>query len=218
MNSNKMNSKMQTLITHFKACPIVPVLTIDDASLAAPLAQSLLKAGLTTAEITLRTPQALAAITAMKKAAPNLSIGAGTIISENDVDACIKAGADFLVTPAMSSRLLPAIKSVTCPVFPGVATASEALEMYENGFNYVKFFPAEANGGVAAIKSLSAPLPQITFMPTGGINGQTAPDYLALANVIAVGGSWMIDKDALANQDFDKITKTAKLAVNALSK
>ncbi len=211
-----MNANFSNLINGFKACPIVPVLTIADIKSAAPLAKALSAAGLTTAEITLRTPQALDAITAMKEAAPELFIGAGTILSPKDLDAAIAAGSDFIVTPAVSSKLLPAIKACPLPVFPGVATPSEALEMYDNGFEYVKFFPAETNGGVPALKSMASPLPQITFMPTGGINSQSAPNYLALPNVIAVGGSWMVDKQALINGDWDTITTVAKAAVNAL--
>ncbi len=211
-----MNASFLNLISGFKACPIVPVLTIGDIKNAAPLAKALSAAGLTTAEITLRTPQALDAITAMKEAAPELFVGAGTILTPKDLDAAIAAGSDFIVTPAVSTKLLPAIKACPLPVFPGVATPSEALEMYDNGFEYVKFFPAESNGGVPALKSMASPLPQITFMPTGGINSQSAPNYLALPNVIAVGGSWMIDKQALISGDWDTITAVAKAAVDAL--
>ncbi len=211
-----MNNNFSNLIRAFKACPIVPVLTIDNIQSAAPLAKALSKSGLTTAEITLRTPQALDAIAAMKAAAPKLFIGAGTILSSDDLDAALDAGSDFIVTPAVSSKLLPAIKTCPVPVFPGVATPSEALEMYDNGFEYVKFFPAESNGGIPALKSMAGPLPQITFMPTGGINEQSAPDYLALPNVIAVGGSWMVDKQAVAEGNWDKIISVAKAAVNSI--
>ena len=211
-----MNNNFSNLIRAFKACPIVPVLTIDNIQSAAPLAKALSKSGLTTAEITLRTPQALDAIAAMKAAAPKLFIGAGTILSPDDLDAALDAGSDFIVTPAVSSKLLPAIKACPVPVFPGAATPSEALEMYDNGFEYVKFFPAESNGGTPALKSMAGPLPQITFMPTGGINEQSAPDYLALPNVIAVGGSWMVDKQAVAEGNWDKIISVAKAAVNSI--
>ena len=211
-----MTDNFERLISALKACPIVPVLTIDNLQSAAPLASALANAGLTTAEITLRTPHALAAISAMKAAAPELFIGAGTILSSKDLDAALEAGSDFIVTPAVSTKLLPAIKACSKPVFPGAATPSEALELYDQGFEYVKFFPAESNGGVPALKSMAGPLPQITFMPTGGINGTSAPNYLALPNVIAVGGSWMVDKQALISGDFDKIQASARQAVAAL--
>ncbi len=211
-----MTDDFSKLVSALKACPIVPVLTIDDAQSAAPLAKALSAAGLTTAEITLRTPAALGAIRAMKDAAPDLFIGAGTILSRKDLGAALKAGSDFIVTPAVGTKLLAAIKACAKPVFPGAATPSEALELYEQGFAYVKFFPAESNGGIPALKSMAGPLPQITFMPTGGINGQSAPNYLALPNVIAVGGSWMVDKTALAAGDFKKIEASARQAVNDL--
>ena len=211
-----MTFDFASLISGFKACPIVPVLTIKDVNSAAPLAKALSAAGLTTAEITLRTPAALVAISAMKTAAPELFIGAGTILSPKDLDAALAAGSDFIVTPAVSTKLLSAIKASPKPVFPGVATPSEALEMYEHGFEYVKFFPAESNGGVPALKSMAGPLPQITFMPTGGINGESAPNYLALSNVIAVGGSWMVDKQALNTGDFEAIEASARRAIAAL--
>lgn len=199
----------KSVFAALNACPIVPVLTMHDAGLAATLATTLWDAGITTAEITLRTPEALASIRAMKAAAPKLCVGAGTILSAKDLDAALEAGSDFIVTPAVSSKLLPAIKAIDVPVFPGVATPSEALEMYDNGFEYVKFFPAESNGGVPALKSMSGPLPQIKFMPTGGINGKTAPNYLALPNVVAVGGSWMVDQKAVSSEDWASVKATA---------
>ena len=176
-----MTDNFAKLISALKACPIVPVLTIDNLQSAAPLARALAGAGLTTAEITLRTPHALAAISAMKAAAPELFIGAGTILSSKDLNAALEAGSDFIVTPAVSTKLLPAIKACSKPVFPGTATPSEALELYDQGFKYVKFFPAESNGGIPALKSMAGPLPQITFMPTGGINGQSAPKLFGSA-------------------------------------
>lgn len=211
-----MHNNFSKLIGALQSCPIVPVLTIDTIQSAAPLAKALNASGLTTAEITLRTAQALEAIAVMKAAAPKLFIGAGTILTPDDLEAALDAGSDFIVTPAVSRKLLPALKTCPVPVFPGVATPSEALEMYDNGFEYVKFFPAEANGGVPALKSMASPLPQITFMPTGGINGRSALDYLTLPNVIAVGGSWMVDKKAVAAGDWDKIISVAKSAINSI--
>lgn len=203
-------------MTALDACPLVPVLTIHDASTAGALATALLESGLTVAEVTMRTPAALDAITEMKKAAPGLIVGAGTILSAQDLNAALAAGSDFIVTPATSEKLLPALQQCSIPVFPGVATPSEALTLYDHGFTYLKFFPAESNGGVKALKSMAPPLPMIKFMPTGGINGNSAPDYLALANVVAVGGSWMVDQSAMDNHDFLAVTEAAKKAVSAI--
>lgn len=211
------HAKHDMVFSALNSCPIVPVITIDSIDDAAQLATAFWDAGISTAEITLRTPNAVACITAMKKSVPALCIGAGTILSADDLDRALAAGSDFIVTPAVSSKLLPALKSCTLPVFPGAATASEALELYDQGFAHVKFFPAEANGGVKALKSIGAPMPHIKFMPTGGINGDSAPSYLALPNVIAVGGSWMVDKSAIAKQDWGQVKETAAQARQAIS-
>lgn len=213
-----MTPDNSALLAASKACPIVPVLTIHDVKDAGPLAKALAAGGLTIAEITLRTEAGLAAISEMKSACPDMLVGAGTVLSQQDVAATIQAGSDFLVTPAVSSRLLPALKASIVPVLPGTATPSEALELYEEGFEILKFFPAETNGGVGALKSMAAPMPNLKFMPTGGINAGSIASYLALPNVVAAGGSWMVSKDALARKDWDAVTKAAAEAVAAISK
>jgi 2-dehydro-3-deoxyphosphogluconate aldolase/(4S)-4-hydroxy-2-oxoglutarate aldolase len=171
--------------------PIVPVLTVTSVEHAAPLAATLLAGGLRSAEVTLRTPVALEVITEMKNAAPDLLVGAGTIVSEGDVDAALKAGADFLVSPGAGPELLKALAYHDGVILPGVATASEAMTRFEEGYGVQKFFPAEAAGGANFLKSLAGPLPHIDFMPTGGVKPHNAMDYLNLPNVIAAGGTWI---------------------------
>ena len=207
---------MEHFLAAIKRCPLVPVLTIESARSAGDLAKTLLDAGLTVAEVTLRTNEALAAIELMKRDVPDLLVGAGTILSPADIRTTLDAGSDFLVTPASTPNLRAALKKVSVPVFPGVATPSEALAAFEDGFTYQKFFPAESNGGVKALKSIGAPIPQIKFMPTGGINGNSVQDYLSCANVIAVGGSWMVNKAAINNGDWKALEAHAKAAIEAI--
>lgn len=185
--------------------PIVPVLTVKAVEHAAPLAEALWRGGLRSAEVTLRTPVALDVIKAMKAAVPDLIVGAGTICSEGDVDAALKAGADFLVSPGAGPELLKALVQHNGVVLPGVATASEAMARFEEGFGVLKFFPAEAAGGAPFLKSLAGPLPHIDFMPTGGVKPHNAGDYLALPNVIAAGGTWLASADEMAAGAWDKI-------------
>ncbi|MEM6556491.1 MAG: bifunctional 4-hydroxy-2-oxoglutarate aldolase/2-dehydro-3-deoxy-phosphogluconate aldolase [Pseudomonadota bacterium] len=171
--------------------PIVPVLTVPKVEHAAPLATALLSGGLKSAEVTMRTPVALEVITEMKAAAPDLVVGAGTICSEGDVDAALKAGADFLVSPGAGPDLLKALAYHDGVILPGVSTASEAMARFEQGYGVQKFFPAEAAGGANFLKSLAGPLPHIDFMPTGGVKPHNAMDYLSLPNVLAAGGTWI---------------------------
>lgn len=171
--------------------PVVPVLTVPSVEFAAPLASVLMKGGLRSAEVTLRTSVALEVIAEMKNAEPDLIVGAGTIISEGDVDAALKAGADFLVSPGAGPELIKALAYHDGVILPGVSTASEAMARFEEGYGVQKFFPAEAAGGANFLKSLAGPLPHIDFMPTGGVKPHNARDYLTLPNVIAAGGTWI---------------------------
>ena len=204
-------------MTAFRAAiekaPIVPVLTVYEADHAEPLAEALAKGGLTAVEVTLRTPAALDVIRIMGEAQPDLLVGAGTIISEGDVDAALKAGSDFLVTPGTSPLLLDALGNHDGVILPGVSTTSEAMARFDEGYGVMKFFPAEAAGGANFLKSLSGPLPHMDFMPTGGITPQNAGDYLSLPKVIAVGGSWLATKDEMAKGDWAAIVEKAKDAV-----
>ena len=185
--------------------PIVPVLTVNAVEHAAPLAAAVIAGGLRSAEVTLRTPAALDVITAMKDAEPDLIVGAGTICTEGDVDQALKAGADFLVSPGTSPDLLKALAYHDGVILPGVATASEAMTRFEEGYGVLKFFPAEASGGANFLKSLAGPLPHIDFMPTGGVKPHNAHDYLSLPNVIAAGGTWIASPAEMEAGDWQGI-------------
>lgn len=209
-----MTSSLGPLLRAAAKAPIVPVLVIESADHAAQLARALLDGGLTIAEVTLRTPAALRSIEAMKAAAPHLLVGAGTVLSADDVRQALDAGADFLVSPGMSPGLLEGMGNHRSLMIPGVATASEAMSRHEEGFELLKLFPANVAGGVPALKALAAPLPHLKFMPTGGIGASDAGDYLALANVVAVGGSWIATKEDVAEKRWSEISAKARKALN----
>ena len=194
---------------------IVPVLTVDKADRAVPLARALAAGGLDVMEITLRTAAALDAIEAIAQSDVDCIIGAGTILSEGDVDAACEAGAAFLVTPGTPPSLVPALKAFDGVVIPGISTASEAMALCEAGFDLLKFFPAEAAGGAPFLKALAGPLPNITFMPTGGIRPDRMADYLALPNVTAVGGSWIAPASDLKSGNWTAIERRAREAYTA---
>ncbi|MEQ3745726.1 MAG: bifunctional 4-hydroxy-2-oxoglutarate aldolase/2-dehydro-3-deoxy-phosphogluconate aldolase [Henriciella sp.] len=193
--------------------PIVPVLTVEAVEHAAPLAAALVAGGLKSAEVTLRTPVALEVIREMKQAEPSLLVGAGTICSEGDVDAALKAGSDFLVSPGAGPDLLKALAYHDGVILPGVSTASEAMARFEEGYGVLKFFPAEAAGGANFVKSLGGPLPHIDFMPTGGIKQHNVRDYLTLPNVIAAGGTWIASPAEMAAGDWAGIEAKVHEAV-----
>lgn len=192
--------------------PVIPVLTIKDAAVAVPLARALVAGGLPVIEVTLRTPAALDAIRAIAREVPEAVVGAGTITRVEDIQAATAAGSRFLVSPGTPAALAEALAEVPVPVLPGCATVTEAMALAACGFTALKFFPAEPSGGAAFLKSLSGPLPGLVFCPTGGIDVAKAPTYLALANIGAVGGSWIVPDDALASGDFARITALARAA------
>jgi 2-dehydro-3-deoxyphosphogluconate aldolase / (4S)-4-hydroxy-2-oxoglutarate aldolase len=189
--------------------PVVPVLTIDRLDDAVPLARALVAGGLTVLEVTLRTEVALDAVKTLIDQVPQATIGIGTITAEPDVRLALASGARFLVTPGTPPRLAAALRQSPLPVLPGCGTVSEAMELAAQGFSVLKFFPAKAAGGVGFLKAIAAPLPTIKFCPTGGIDQRNAGAYLALTNVIAVGGSWVAPKDAIERGDFARIEKLA---------
>lgn len=198
-----------------KVAPVVPVMVVERLEDAVPLAQALYNGGLKVLEITLRTPVALDAIRAMVDALPeDAVIGAGTIITPEDLDNAVKAGSKFLVSPGTTPALIEAAKYSAVPLLPGIATPSEAMNLLTQGFTHLKFFPAESAGGVSMVKSIGGPLPQITFCPTGGIDLAKAPSYLALPNVACVGGTWMAPKNLIAEQRWDEIEKLAREAAS----
>lgn len=192
--------------------PVVPVVVVDDPSDAVPLARALVAGGLPAIEVTLRTPAALEAIGAIADAVPDAVVGAGTVITPEQVTRAVEAGAGFLVSPGWTDLLLEAMRASGVPYLPGVSTTSEVVALLERGVREMKFFPAEAAGGTAYLKSLNGPLPQARFCPTGGIGPATAPDYLALPNVGCVGGSWMLPADAIAARDWERVEALAREA------
>ncbi len=180
-----------------RAAPVIPVLVVSDVAHARPLAQALVAGGLPALEVTLRTPAALDAIREMAQVRGGI-VGAGTLLTPADVQAAKDAGATFGVSPGATDRLLDACEEAGLPLLPGAATATEAMRLLERGYSVQKFFPAEANGGAPALKSLAAPLPQIRFCPTGGVSPGNAADYLSLPNTLCVGGSWVAPNDMVA--------------------
>ncbi|MCW2639876.1 MAG: keto-deoxy-phosphogluconate aldolase [Dactylosporangium sp.] len=189
--------------------PVIPVVVLDDADRAVPLAQALLGGGIPIIEITLRTPAALAAITAIAEHVPDMIVGAGTITSPTHVDKAIAAGAQFLVSPGTTETLLDAMADTGVPYLPGIATVSEALRVLERGQREMKLFPAEACGGRTFLQSLASPLPDARFCPTGGITPDTAPLYRALPNVGCVGGTWLTPAKLVTAADWAQITQLA---------
>ena len=194
-----------------RLAPVVPVLVIDDLAHAAPLAQALVAGGLPALEVTLRTPAALDAIRAMSQV-PGGVVGAGTLLTPADVKAAKAAGAKFGVSPGATDRIIAACEDEGLPLLPGAATASEIMALLEKGFTVQKFFPAEQSWGAAFLKSIGSPIPQVSFCPTGGISLKNAPDYLALKNILCVGGSWVAPKEAMAKGDWAEVTRLAAVA------
>ncbi|MGV9310024.1 bifunctional 4-hydroxy-2-oxoglutarate aldolase/2-dehydro-3-deoxy-phosphogluconate aldolase [Nonomuraea sp. NPDC003727] len=189
--------------------PVIPVVVVDDAETAVPMARALVAGGLPVIEVTLRTAAGLEAIARVAAEVPDAVIGAGTVRTPADVTASVEAGAKFLVSPGTTPALVDALGAAGIPFLPGAATASEAMALAERGIRELKFFPAEAAGGLPYLKSLAGPLPDVRFCPTGGIRPQTARDYLALPNVGCVGGTWLTPADALAAGDWGRVEKLA---------
>lgn len=192
--------------------PVMPVIVVNDAAVAVDLAHALVAGGIRTLEITLRTKAALAAMRRIRDEVPDALVGAGTVRTRAHLEAALDAGAQFGLSPGLTPELAAAARASGVPFIPGVATASEAMHAQDEGFNILKLFPAEAVGGIKLLKALAGPLPELRFCPTGGIDASNAANYLALPNVLAVGGSWLTPEAALAAQDWDKITALAREA------
>jgi 2-dehydro-3-deoxyphosphogluconate aldolase / (4S)-4-hydroxy-2-oxoglutarate aldolase len=191
------------------AVPVMPVVVVDRVADAVPLARALVAGGLPAIELTLRTPVALDAIRAIADEVPEILLGAGTITTPGQAAEAADAGARFLVSPGATPALLSGMLDTGLPFLPGTATVSEVLTVLEAGVTEMKFFPAEASGGIGYLGSLTTVTPDARFCPTGGIRVSTAPDYLKLANVGCVGGTWLTPADALATGDWDRITALA---------
>ncbi|PXX50038.1 bifunctional 4-hydroxy-2-oxoglutarate aldolase/2-dehydro-3-deoxy-phosphogluconate aldolase [Aquitalea magnusonii] len=199
-------------LTLLRQGPVVPVIVVNDAAVAVDLARALVDGGIRVLEVTLRTKAALAAMRRMRDEVPGAIVGAGTLRNRAQLEAALDAGAQFGVSPGLTPELASAARNANLTLLPGVATASEAMRAQDEGFDILKLFPAEAVGGIKLLKSLAGPLPDLRFCPTGGIDLVKAKDYLALPNVLAVGGSWLTPEDAIANRDWARITELAKQA------
>lgn len=204
-----MTQNLSALLPVLKAAPVVPVLIIEDAKTAVPLARALVAGGLTALEVTLRTPAALDCIRAIRAEVEGANVGAGTILDPRQFDEAVAAGSTFLVSPGATPKLLAHAKGSPVPLLPGIATASEAMALIEEGYGAAKFFPAEQAGGAAYLKALSSPIPGLVFCPTGGVGLRNAPTYLALPNVVCVGGSWVAPAAAVASGDWAAVTALA---------
>lgn len=192
--------------------PVIPVVVIERLEDAVPLARALVAGGLPLIEVTLRTPVALQAVRMIAAEVEGAVVGAGTVTERAQIEAVVEAGAKYIVSPGTTPSLAEAFSLAPVPVMAGCATASEAMRLSEMGFQLLKFFPAEASGGVAFLKSVAGPLPHLRFCPTGGIGPANAPDYLALPNVVAVGGSWVVPADAIRAGNFAKVEELARAA------
>ncbi|MBA4709738.1 MULTISPECIES: bifunctional 4-hydroxy-2-oxoglutarate aldolase/2-dehydro-3-deoxy-phosphogluconate aldolase [Aquitalea] len=199
-------------LTLLRQGPVVPVIVVNDAAVAVDLARALVDGGIRVLEVTLRTKAALAAMRRMRDEVPGAIVGAGTLRNRAQLEAALDAGAQFGVSPGLTPELASAARNANLTLLPGVATASEAMRAQDEGFDILKLFPAEAVGGIKLLKSLAGPLPDLRFCPTGGIDLVKAKEYLALQNVLAVGGSWLTPEDAIANRDWARITELAKQA------
>lgn len=195
------------------AGPVVPVIVVNKLEHAVPMAEALVAGGVKVLEVTLRTPCALEAMKAMIKAVPQAIVGAGTVINQQQLQDVTDAGAQFIISPGISEKLVAAAVAGSVPLIPGISTVSELMLGMEHGLREFKFFPAEANGGVKALQAIAGPFPQVRFCPTGGISPKNYRDYLALSSVHCIGGSWLVPADALESGDYERITQLAREAV-----
>ncbi|WP_417670768.1 bifunctional 4-hydroxy-2-oxoglutarate aldolase/2-dehydro-3-deoxy-phosphogluconate aldolase [Roseibium sp.] len=194
------------------AAPVIPVLVIEDPAKAVPMAEALVRGGLPSIEITLRTPRALEAIKLVAENVEGAIPGAGTVLDQAQYEAAVAAGSQFIVSPGATDKLLDIAEQSDVPLLPGAATASEVMALLERGYERLKFFPAEQAGGASYLKSLSSPLAAAKFCPTGGVSLEKAPTYLGLPNVLCVGGSWIADAKAIEAGDWSGIEARAKAA------
>ena len=214
---NTMNEKQESVGAVMRAAPVIPVVVIDDPKAAVSLARALVAGGIPAIEVTLRTPNALECLRAISGEVEGAIPGAGTVLTPDQIAAVEKAGAQFMVSPGTAPGLLEAAADSAVPLLPGAVTASEMMAALEQGYRHLKFFPASQAGGADYLKALSSPLPQIAFCPTGGVSVGNAGDYLALPNVLCVGGSWLAPAKRIAEEDWAGITQIAAEAA-ALSR
>ena len=194
--------------------PVIPVIRIDDVATAVPMGHALVAGGLPAIEITLRTPDALEAIRRVAEEVPGAVVGAGTILDTAQFEAAEKAGARFNVSPGTTQELIDAARSSAVPFLPGATTASEVMAMREEGYGFLKFFPAEQSGGAPFLKAIAAPIPDMVFCPTGGVSPSNVASYLALPNVVCVGGSWVVPDAAVKAGDWGAIERLSREAAS----
>lgn len=204
---------MKTLEEQFYDYAVVPVVVLDDAEDAVPLAEALVKGGLPCAEVTFRTEAAEESIRIMSEKYPEMLVGAGTVLTTEQVDRAVAAGAKFIVSPGFDPEIVDYCMEKNIPVFPGCVSPSEVAQAVKRGLKVVKFFPAEQAGGLAMLKAMAAPYTMLKFMPTGGINTKNLKEYLGFSKILCCGGSWMVKGDMIKNKEFDKITEMTKEAV-----
>ncbi len=209
-----MDEKQKAVSTVMRAAPVIPVVVIDDVKAAVSLARALVAGGIPAIEVTLRTPNALECLRAIAGEVEGAIPGAGTVLTPDQIAAVEKAGAKFMVSPGTAPGLLDAAADSAVPLLPGAVTASEMMAALEQGYRHLKFFPASQAGGADYLKALSSPLPQIAFCPTGGVSVGNAADYLALPNVLCVGGSWLAPAKRIAEEDWAGITQIATEAAS----
>lgn len=204
---------MKTLEEQFYDFAVVPVVVLEDAKDAVPLAEALVKGGLPCAEVTFRTDAAEESIRLMCEKYPEMLVGAGTVLTIEQVDSAVAAGAKFIVSPGFDAEIVDYCLEKEIPVLPGCITPSEVAQAVKRGLKTVKFFPAEQAGGLPMIKAMAAPYTMLKFMPTGGISTKNLKDYLGFDKIICCGGSWMVKGDMIKNKEFDKIAEMTKEAV-----
>ena len=208
-----MDQQRLTALELMQDGPVIPVIVLNDPAHAVPMAQALVAGGVRVLEVTLRTPQGLSCIEAIARSVPEAIVGAGTVRSAGDAQACANAGARFAVSPGYTSALGRACQELRLPLLPGVATSGEIMAAQADGFNELKFFPAVQAGGSAMLKAWQGPFGDVRFCPTGGISQGNAREFLALKNVVCVGGSWLVPVEAMEQGDWSHITALAREAV-----
>lgn len=199
-----------TALSIMQDAPVIPVIVLHSTEHAVPMAKALLAGGIRVLEVTLRTPQGLACIEAIAKHLPEAIVGAGTVRNAADAAAAAQAGAKFAVSPGYTSKLGQACRDLNLPLLPGVATSSEIMMAQEDGFNELKFFPAVQSGGIQMLKAWQGPFEELRFCPTGGISPSNAAEFLALSNVVCVGGSWLVPASAVESGNWSLITELAR--------
>lgn len=207
---------MNEVLQRFEKLGIIPVVKIDDANNAAPLAKALCEGGLPVAEVTFRTDAAEEAIRKMVEACPDMFVGAGTVLTTEQVDRAIAAGCKFIVSPGLNPKIVRYCQEKNIPITPGTSSPTDIEQAIELGLEAVKFFPAEQSGGIAKIKAMAAPYVNMRFMPTGGINAKNINSYLDFPKILACGGSWMVSETLINNAQFDEIKRLTREAVNTM--